>query len=92
MRGLTGGEGKVGEKVEELTAVTGWPVLGKRGAETASRQRTGAGGRAPRGGDGVPVAGGQERGGEVARKLSLGDVVLVVCWQGLRGGGASGRW
>jgi hypothetical protein len=57
-------------------------VLGKRGAETASRRRTGAGGGAPRGGDGVPVAGGQESGGEIARKLPRGDVVLVVCLAG----------
>jgi hypothetical protein len=35
-------------------------VLGKRGDETTSRRRTGAGGGAPRGDDGVPVAGGQE--------------------------------
>jgi hypothetical protein len=34
------------------------------------------------GGDGVPVAGGQESGGEVARKLPRGDVVLVVCLAG----------
>jgi hypothetical protein len=39
VRGLTGGEWKVGEKVQELTAVTGgWPVLGKRRAEAASRR------------------------------------------------------
>jgi hypothetical protein len=56
--------------------------LGMGGAETASRQRTGAGGGAPRGGDGVPVAGGQASGTEVARKLPRGDVVLVVCLAG----------
>jgi hypothetical protein len=83
-RGLTGGEGKVGEKVQGLTAVTGWPVLGKRGTEAAYRRRTGADGRAPRGGDGIPVAGGQEGGGEVARKLPCGDVVLVVCLAGAK--------
>jgi hypothetical protein len=33
---------------------------------------------APRGGDGVPVARVTEGGGEVARKLPQGDVVLVV--------------
>jgi hypothetical protein len=48
----------VGEKVQELTAVTGWPVLGKRGARAAYRRRIGAGGGAPRNGDGVPVVGG----------------------------------
>jgi hypothetical protein len=51
-------QGESGGKGQELTAVTGWPVLGKRGAEAASRRRTGAGGGTPRGGDGVPVAGG----------------------------------
>jgi hypothetical protein len=53
----------------------------------ACRRLTGAGGGAPRGGDGVPVAGGQESGGEVARKLPWGDVVLVVCLAG-----AERRW
>jgi hypothetical protein len=57
-------------------------VLRKRGTEAACRGRTGAGGRAPRGGDGVPVAGGQDSGGEVARKLPRDDVVLVVCLAG----------
>jgi hypothetical protein len=57
-------------------------VLGKRGAETASRRRTGAGGGAPRGSNGIPVVGGQESGGEVVRKLPWGDVVLVVCLAG----------
>jgi hypothetical protein len=54
-------------------------VLGKRRAEAAGRRRTEAGGGAPRDGDGVPVAGGQESSGEVARKLPWGDVVLMVC-------------
>jgi hypothetical protein len=53
-------------------------VLGKRGAGVAYRRRTGAGGGATRDGDGVPVAGGQESGGEVARKLPRDDVVLMV--------------
>jgi hypothetical protein len=57
-------------------------VLGKGGAEIASQRRTRAGGGAPRGGDGVLVAEGQESGGEVARKLPRGDVVLVVCLAG----------
>jgi hypothetical protein len=60
----------------------GWPVLGKRGAEAVYRRRTGAGGGAPRGGDGVPMAGGQESGGEVARQLPRDDMVLVVCLAG----------
>jgi hypothetical protein len=45
------------------------------------------GGSAPRDGDGVLVAGGQENGGEVARKLPRGDVVLMVCLAG-----AKRRW
>jgi hypothetical protein len=66
-------------------------VLGKRRAEAASRRRTGAGGGIPRGGDGVPVAGGQESGGEVARKLPRDDALLMVCFAGLRDGEALGR-
>jgi hypothetical protein len=54
-------------------------VLGKRGPEEVNRRRTGAGGGAPRDGGGVPVAGVLEGGGEVARKLPRGDVVVVVC-------------
>jgi hypothetical protein len=57
-------------------------VLRKREAETASRRRTGAGGGASRGGDGVPVVRVLEGGGEVARKLPRDDVVLVVCLAG----------
>jgi hypothetical protein len=59
-------------------------VSGKRGAGAAYRRRTGAGGRAPRDNDGVPVAGGQESGEEVARKLPRGDAVLVVCLAGAK--------
>jgi hypothetical protein len=76
-------------------------VLRKRGAETAGRWRTGAGGGAPRDDDGVPVAGVLEDGGEVARKLPCDDVVLVVCLAGAekvvgsrargRAGGTGGR-
>jgi hypothetical protein len=54
-------------------------VLRKRGAETAGRRRTGAGGGAPRDDDGVLVAGVPEDSREVARKLPRDDVVLVVC-------------
>jgi hypothetical protein len=59
-------------------------VLEKRGTEAAVRRRAGASGGAPRGGNGVPVAGGQESGGEVARKLPRGDMVLVVCLAGAK--------
>jgi hypothetical protein len=50
--------GKWGKRFRSSRRLRGWPVLGKRGAETASRRRTGAGDGAPRGGDGVLVAGG----------------------------------
>jgi hypothetical protein len=62
-------------------------VLGKRGTEAAYRRRTGAGGGAPRDVNGVPVAGGQESSGEVARELLHDDVVLMVCLAG-----AKRRW
>jgi hypothetical protein len=41
-------------------------MLRKSGAETASRRQTGVGGGAPRDDGGIPVAGVQESGGEVA--------------------------
>jgi hypothetical protein len=59
-------------------------VLGKRGAGAAYRRRTGADGGAPRDNGGVPVAGVPEGGGEVAKKLPRGDVVLVVCLAGAK--------
>jgi hypothetical protein len=59
-------------------------MLGKRGAEAAGRRRTEEGGGGPRDVDGVPVAGGQESGGEVARELPRDDVVLVVCLAGAK--------
>jgi hypothetical protein len=82
--GLTGGEGEMGGKVQELTAVTGWSVLGKRGAGVAYRRRTGADDGAPRDDGGVLVAGVPDGGREVARKLPRGDVVLVVRWAGAK--------
>jgi hypothetical protein len=65
-RGLTGSEGQVGEKVQELTAVTRVAGVGEekgRGGESTANR---GGGEASRDDDGVPVAGGQESGGEVA--------------------------
>jgi hypothetical protein len=53
-------------------------VFRKRGTEAAYRRRKGADGGAPSDDGGVPVAGGQESGGEVARKLPRDDVVLMV--------------
>jgi hypothetical protein len=49
-------------------------VLGKRGAVAAYRRRTGAGGGAPRNDGAIPLAGGRESGGEVARQLPCDDV------------------
>jgi hypothetical protein len=83
-RGLTRGEGEVGEKVQELTAVTGVAGVGEErdqgGGSTVNR----GGRRGPRDGDGVPVAGGQEGGGKVARKLPRDDVVPMVCLSGAK--------
>jgi hypothetical protein len=59
-------------------------VLGKRRAEMAGRRRTEMGGGGPRDVNGVPVAGGQESGREVAGKLLRDDVVLVVCLAGVK--------
>jgi hypothetical protein len=69
----------VGKRFKNSLRSRGWPVLGKRGADAASQRRTGAGGGTPRGGDGVPVAGGQESSREVARNLPRDDVVPMVC-------------
>jgi hypothetical protein len=59
-------------------------VSRNRGAVAAYRRRTGMGGGGPRDVVGVPVAGGQEGGGGVARKLPRDDVVLAVCLAGAR--------
>jgi hypothetical protein len=59
----------------------------KRGTMAAYQRRTETGDGAPRDVIGVPVAGGQEGGGGVARKLPRDDVVLMV---GLAG--AEGLW
>jgi hypothetical protein len=78
VRRTTGGEGEVGENVQELTAGSG-----VAGIEAG---RCGDGGSTEdqadvvrsRGGGGVPVVGVQEGGEEVVRKLPRVDVVLVV--------------
>jgi hypothetical protein len=68
-RGLTGGEGQVRGNVQGLTAVTGVAGVG---------EERGRGGGGSGDVDGVLVAGGQEGGGGVARKLPWDDVVLMV--------------
>jgi hypothetical protein len=82
--------GKWGKRFRSSRRSRRWPVLRKRGAEAASRRWTEAGGGAPRGGDGVLVVGVPEGGGEVARKLPQGDVVLVVCLAGAERGWSAG--
>jgi hypothetical protein len=67
VRGLTGGEGQVGEKVQGLTAVTGVAGVGEEKGRAAGRRRTETGGGASRGGVGVSVAEVPEGGGEVAK-------------------------
>jgi hypothetical protein len=59
--------------------------LRQRGAVAAYRQRSRAGGGAPREVDGVPVVGVLEGGGGVARKLLRDDVVLLVLLVGVEG-------
>jgi hypothetical protein len=84
-RGLTGGEGKVGEKTQELTAVT--VVAGVReervcgGVSTANRD----GRRRSEGGGSVLVARVSKGGEEAAGKLLRDDVVLLVPLAGARG-------
>jgi hypothetical protein len=75
---ITGGDGKVGEKVQELTAGPGVAGIeaGRCGDGGSTDHRASA--VRSRGGDSVPAAGVQEVGEEVARKLPRVDVVLVV--------------
>jgi hypothetical protein len=80
--GSLAARGKWGKRFRGSRWSRGWPVLGKRGTEAAYRRRTGADGGAPSDDGGVLVAGGQESGGEVARKLPRDDVVLMVCLTG----------
>jgi hypothetical protein len=84
VRGLIGGEGGMGGKVQELTAVTGVVGVGEErgsgGISMANRGRRGA----PRDDGGVSVAGVPKGSGEVAGKLPRGDVVLVVCLAGAK--------
>jgi hypothetical protein len=54
---------------------------GRGGVSTVNR----GGGGAPTDGVGIPVAGGQQSGGGVARKLPRDDVVLMVGLAGARG-------
>jgi hypothetical protein len=78
VRRITGGEGEVGEKVQELTAGSGVAGVeeGRCGDGGSTEDRAGA--ARSQGGGGVPAAGVQEGSKEVARMLPRVDVVLVV--------------
>jgi hypothetical protein len=98
---ITGGEGEVGKKIQELTAGSGVAGIeaGRCGDGGSTENRTGA--ARSRGGGGVPVAGVQEGDEEVARKLPRVDVVLVVSlvraergrnvWMTVKPSGGSGQ-
>jgi hypothetical protein len=78
VRRLTGSEGKVGKKVQELTAdleVVGI-VEGKLGGGGSTKDRAST--VRFRGGGGVSATGVQEGEGELVRELQRGDVVLMV--------------
>jgi hypothetical protein len=83
-RGLTDGEGKVREKVQELTAVTGVAGVGEEkdrgGGSMANRdgRRRSEGRRRRSGGRRV----GEQR--ESSWEASSDDVVLVVCLAGAK--------
>jgi hypothetical protein len=78
VRRFTGGEGEVGEKVQELMAGSGVVGIeeGRCGDGGSTDDRAGA--ARFRGGSSVPAVGVQEGSEEVARKLLRKDVVLVV--------------
>jgi hypothetical protein len=61
------------------TEVTGVAGVGEERGQGGVTTTKGVDGGGPRDVVGVPVAGGQEGGGEVARQLPRDDVVLVVC-------------
>jgi hypothetical protein len=90
VRRITGGEGEVGEKLQELTAGSGVAGIeeGRCGDGGSTDNRAGA--ARSRGGGGVPATGVQEGGEEVARKLPRIDVVLVVSSVRAKRGRSSG--
>jgi hypothetical protein len=91
-RGLTSGEGQVGEKVQELTAITGVAGVGEergRGGESTVEQGRTAGLR------GTTTVFRWPEGRRVARKWLDSFHAMMWCWwcawQGLRGDGAAER-
>jgi hypothetical protein len=78
VRRLTGGEGKVGEKVQELTADSGVAGTEEGRCRDGGSMEDRAGAVRFRDGIGIPAAGVQEGDRKVARKLLRVDVVLVA--------------
>jgi hypothetical protein len=78
VRRLTGGEGEVGDKVQELTAESGVAGFEEGRCRDGGSTEDRAGAASYRGGGGVPAVGVQEGDGKMARKLLRVDVVLVV--------------
>jgi hypothetical protein len=89
-RGLAGGEGEVRGKVQELTTIKGWPVLGKRGIEVAYRRRTGRAAELR----GTSIEFRWLEGRRTAGKWLDSFYATTWCWWGawlgLRGGGSMG--
>jgi hypothetical protein len=75
---LTGGEGEVGEKVQELTADSGMAGIEAGRCRDGGSMEDQAGAARFQGSGGVPTVRVQNGGEEVARKLLRVDVVLVV--------------
>jgi hypothetical protein len=75
---ITGGEGEVGENVQELMAGSGVAGIEEERCGDGGSTKNRAGAARSRGGGGVPTARVQEGGEEVVRKLPRVDVVLVV--------------
>jgi hypothetical protein len=91
VRRLTGGEGEVGEKVQELTAGLGVAGIEEGRCRDGGSTEDRAGAARSRGDGGVLAIGVQEGDGKVARKLLHVDVVLVVSSVRAKRGGSVGR-
>jgi hypothetical protein len=91
VRRLTGSEGEVGEKVQELTAGSGVAGIEEGRCTDGGSTDDRAGAARSRGGGDVPMVRVQEGDGKVARKLLRVDVVLVVSSVRAKRGEASGR-
>jgi hypothetical protein len=86
VRRLTGGEGKVVEKVQGLTTDSGMTGIEEERLRGGGSMGFEPVRRSSESGDGVLTVGMQEGNGKVARKLLRVDVVLVVSlWRAKRG-------